>query len=147
MKRTFIILLLAVTCSVFTANAQKSTKKKAVVSAKATGASSAANGRVLYTKYCLSCHQSDGGGVQNMYPPIIKTTYVLGDKIRLSKILLNGFSERVEIDGETYSNVMPSFNYLKDKEIADILTYVRSNFGNKASAVSAAEVAKVRAGK
>ena len=147
MKRTFIILLLTLNCFAINANAQKGTKKKAAVQAKPTGIGSAANGGVLYTKYCLSCHQNDGGGVQNMYPPLIKTTYVLGDKVRLSKILLNGFSERVEIDGETYSNVMPSFNYLKDKEIADILTYVRSNFGNKATGVSTAEVAKVRAGK
>ena len=50
----------------------------------------------------------------------------------------------MEIEGETYNNVMPALNHLTDKQIADVLTYVRSNFGNKANAVTAAEVKKVR---
>jgi len=58
---------------------------------------------------------------------------------------LNGFSEDVEINGGTYSNTMPSHDYLKDHEIADVLTYVRNSFGNKANAVTTAEVTKVRA--
>jgi mono/diheme cytochrome c family protein len=148
MKRIIIICVLALTTFGTAGLAQKIAKKKTTAAtANSSAAPSPANGKVLYTKYCLSCHQADGGGVENLNPPLIKTSYVLGDKVRLSKIVLNGFSERVEIEGEYYNNVMPSFNYLKDKEIADILTYVRSNFGNKASTVSAAEVAKVRAGK
>jgi len=106
---------------------------------------SIASGKLVYTRICLSCHMADGGGVQNLNPPLIKTTYVLGDKKKLISIVLNGFSEKVEINDETYSNVMASHSYLKDKEIADVLTYVRNSFGNKASAVTAIEVKKVRA--
>ena len=51
----------------------------------------------------------------------------------------------VEIDGETYSNNMAPHNFLSDQEIADVLTYVRNSFGNKASAIKAAEVKVVRA--
>jgi len=58
---------------------------------------------------------------------------------------LNGFNERVEIEGNTYSNVMPSHDFLKDQDIANVLTYVRNSFGNKASTVTATEVKKVRA--
>ena len=97
--------------------------------------------------YCVSCHQLDGGGVQNLNPPLIKTTYVLGNKGKLAKIVLNGFNENVEIDGNTYSNTMPSLSILKDQEIADVLTYVRNSFGNKAPAVTAADVKKARATK
>lgn len=81
-----------------------------------------------------------------MYPPLSKTTYVLGDKTRLIKIVLGGLSDQLEINGETYTNAMPSFGIFTDKEVADVLTYIRNSFGNKASAVSAAEVKKVRAG-
>jgi len=88
---------------------------------------------------------ADGGGVQNMNPPLTKTTYVLGDKAALIKIVLNGFNEDVEINGNTYSNTMASHADLKDQQIADVLTYVRSSFGNKASAVKVGEVTKVRA--
>lgn len=148
MKRYSLIILLALTALTTYTSAQKGPKKNATVAKiKSTGTTLAANGKALYMQYCLSCHQADGGGVPNMNPPLIKTSYVLGDKVQLSKILLNGFSERVEIEGEMYSNVMPSFSYLTNQQIADVLTYVRNNFGNKASAVSAAEVNKVRIGK
>lgn len=101
-------------------------------------------GKKVYMQYCLSCHQSDGGGVQHLNPPLIKTSYVLGDKTKLISIIQNGFNEEVEINDDTYSNNMPSLSYLKDKEIADVLTYVRNSFGNKASAVTLKEVTAIR---
>lgn len=79
-----------------------------------------------------------------MNPPLIKTEYVLGDKSRLIGIVLKGFNEKIEIDGEKFANPMPELSILKDREIADVLTYVRSNFGNKASAVTVEEVKAVR---
>nr|WP_249665248.1 cytochrome c [Mucilaginibacter sp. Bleaf8] len=110
----------------------------------AGSAAAIANGKAIYTQNCLTCHQADGAGVQNMNPPLIKTTYVLGDKTRLIKIVLNGFNEDVEINGETYSNAMPSFAHLTNQQIADVLTYVRNNFGNKAATVTVADVNKIR---
>ncbi|SHN44518.1 cytochrome c [Chitinophaga sp. CF418] len=104
-----------------------------------------AKGKILYKQYCISCHQENGTGVPRMNPPLVKTEYVLGDKTRLIGILLNGLNEDVEINGDYYSNPMPSQAALKDQEIADILSYVRNSFGNKASTVSAAEVTAVRA--
>jgi mono/diheme cytochrome c family protein len=101
-------------------------------------------GKTVYNKSCLSCHQADGAGVQRLNPPLIKTDYVLGDKKRLINIVLNGFSEEVEINGEYYDNSMPPLNFLNDQEIADVLTFVRNSFGNKATAVAAAEVSELR---
>lgn len=87
---------------------------------------------------------ADGSGVPHMNPPLIGTRFVLGEKEDLIKIILNGIGN-VEIDGETYTNKMPPLKtILKDQEIADVLTYIRSSFGNKASAVTAAEVKAVR---
>lgn len=107
---------------------------------------SIAAGKLVYTQYCLSCHMADGGGVENMNPPLIKTSFINGDKSKLVSVLLNGLSQQ-EINGETYNNVMASFSYLTDKQIADVLTYVRNSFGNKKTAVTVAEVKKVRAKK
>ena len=78
-----------------------------------------------------------------MNPTLIQTSFVLGDKSTLIKVLLNGMSE-VEIDGESYYNVMPSFSYLTDTEIANVLTYVRNSFGNKASEIMVEDVTKSR---
>lgn len=103
-------------------------------------------GKLLYKTYCLSCHQFDGGGVENLNPPIIKTPFVLGDKTRLIKIILHGFNEKVDIEGDTYSNNMPPLNNLTDQQIADVLTYVRNDFGNKATRIKTTEVRQIRAG-
>lgn len=103
-------------------------------------------GQLVYNEYCVSCHQIDGLGVPNMSPPLSQTSYITGDKKVLINILLKGMSQQ-EIDGETYHNVMPPFDYLTDKEIADVLTYVRSNFGNKAKPINESDVKAVRSGK
>lgn len=101
-------------------------------------------GEKVFKKYCITCHQADGGGVPHLNPPLINTPYVLGEKDELIRIVLNGL-KNVTIDDETYSNPMPSFKkILKDQEIADVLTYVRNSFGNKASAVTISEVKEVR---
>ena len=124
------------------------TKKAFIIKPKAVSAASLPasiqRGKLVYASYCLTCHQADGGGVPNLNPPLIQTSYVLGNKDRLINVILNGFTEHVDIDGESYSNNMPPLNALKDQQVADVLTYIRNNFGNKASAVSSAEVQKVR---
>lgn len=112
--------------------------------AAAGGAGSAERGKVIYTTYCQSCHQPNGGGVPNLNPPLSNTSFVLGDKKKLVSIVLKGMNEEVEINGNYFSNTMPPQTFLKDQEIADVLTYVRSSFGNKATAVSEAEVKAVR---
>ena len=146
MKKIFLLItVLTTACSVAIAQTKTAARKPAAKPALSPLAASIANGKKVYVKYCLSCHQADGGGVMNMNPPLTHTAYVLGDKNRIIKLVLNGFSEGVEINGNTYTNAMPSFNYLKDKEVADVLTYVRSHFTNKATAVTAADVAPVRA--
>jgi mono/diheme cytochrome c family protein len=104
-------------------------------------------GKVLYEQHCLVCHQADGSGVPNLNPPLIKTQWVLGDKKVLVNVLLKGMDEEIEVNGEAYHNVMPAFDYLSDLEIADILTYVRNSFTNKASAITEAEVKAVRSKK
>ncbi len=127
------------------------TKPKPAAKAKAAAGpellAAIGRGKSVYAQTCLTCHQADGGGVPNLNPPLIKTTYVLGDKSQLARIVLNGLKVPVEIDGDTYSNAMPAQNHLNDQQIADVLTYVRNSFGNKASQVRVAEVKAVRAGK
>ena len=101
-------------------------------------------GKKVYDNTCLACHQVNGSGVPGMNPPLKKTKWVLGDKKTLINIVLKGMDEEIVVNDETYSNVMPAFTSLSDKEVADVLTYVRNSFGNKASQVTEADVKKVR---
>lgn len=104
-------------------------------------------GKALYLQYCLTCHQADGEGVPNLNPELTKTTYVLGDKKRLITWVLKGSTgKKLSIGGKVYNNNMPPQSALKDDEIAAILTYIRNAFGNKATAITAAQVKAVRAG-
>ena len=107
-------------------------------------AASIARGKTVYQQQCLSCHQIDGSGVMNMNPPLTGTTYVLGDKAALIKTVLEGVTTPLTIDDNEYHNVMPPHTTMTDQQIADVLTYVRHSFGNKATAVTAAEVKAVR---
>ena len=150
-KTAALIILLAAATTTLQAQVKKTAAKKKVTVTKTATKSgltaSMARGKVVFNNICATCHMADGLGVPRMNPPLAKTTYVLGDKSKLIPIVLNGFNEDVEISGERYSNVMPAHDYLQDQQIADVLTYVRNSFGNKASAVTIAEVKKARAAK
>ncbi|HEY4337655.1 MAG TPA: cytochrome c [Puia sp.] len=101
-------------------------------------------GQQVYHDQCLTCHQADAGGVPDMNPPLTGTKYVLGDKTTLVQIVLKGM-KGVQINDDDFHNVMAPHNDLTDRQIADVLTYVRNSFGNKARAISAAEVKAIRA--
>jgi mono/diheme cytochrome c family protein len=102
-------------------------------------------GKAIYEQTCLPCHQADAGGVPGMNPPLRKSPYVQGAPARLIGIVLQGLNDGVEIDGDTYSNPMPAFGgVLKDQEIADVLSYLRSHFGNKAAPISKPLVSRIR---
>jgi mono/diheme cytochrome c family protein len=102
-------------------------------------------GKQIYEQTCLPCHQADAGGVPGMTPPLRKSPYVQGAPARLIGIVLQGLNDGVEIDGDTYTNPMPPFGAtLKDEDIADVLSYVRSHFGNKAAPIGKLQVSKVR---
>jgi mono/diheme cytochrome c family protein len=104
-------------------------------------------GKSVYETYCLACHQADGSGVPDLNPPLIKTKWTMGDKKTLINVLLKGLDQEIDVNGETFANVMPAMSHLSDDEIADVLTYVRNNFENKASAVTSKEVKAQRAAK
>ena len=107
--------------------------------------SSMQRGQKIYEQTCLPCHQADAGGVPGMTPPLQNSAYVQGPATKVIGIVLNGLNDGVEIDGETYSNPMPPFgSSLKDQDIADVLTYVRSHFGNKAGAITVTQVTQIR---
>jgi mono/diheme cytochrome c family protein len=104
-------------------------------------------GKKVYSGNCAACHQSTGEGQPGMYPPLGGSEWVIGNKDRLSAILLHGLAGPVTVRGATYSaGVMPAWGtILTDEKIADVMTYMRASWGNTADAVTPEEVSAVRA--
>jgi len=98
----------------------------------------------LYKAKCAACHQATGAGLPNVFPPIAESEWVNGPAENLIRIQLRGLMGEITVKGAKYNSVMPPNAAMTDKEIADVLTYVRTNFGNKASAVTPAMVKKFR---
>ena len=101
-------------------------------------------GATLYSQYCSSCHKDDGAGVAGTFPPLQGAEQVNGDKTVLMNIVVNGLSGPIVVKGNKYDQAMPAFSFLKDEELASILTYIRSSWGNNASAVSIDDVKTYR---
>jgi mono/diheme cytochrome c family protein len=119
----------------------------AVLALAACGAAPAppkSPGARLYAANCLACHQANGEGVAGVQPPLAGTPVPLGDPEVLIAWVL--FGERpASLPRGQYSGVMPQFGHLADADVALLLTYVRSSFGNQAAPVTADMVAAVRA--
>lgn len=150
MMRVFVFVLLFIP-GLVKAQTKKPVAKKPASSTSKTTTSSASSlknsitrGQTVYTKFCLTCHQIDGSGVPNLNPPLTPNKWTQGSKTVLIEQVIKGSNGKVEIDGDTFHNTMPPMATLTDQQIADVLTYVRNNFGNKASQVTPAEVKAVR---
>lgn len=140
--------------AIFAGEAVEAEKEKVVVAPKHLSKEDAelfVKGGAIYARegYCMTCHQSKGEGLPDAgFPPLSETKWVLGDPDRLIKLSLKGLMGPIEVKGKKYLGQVPMTAFgglLNDEEMASVLTYVRNSFGNKASAIGAAQVKKVRA--
>jgi mono/diheme cytochrome c family protein len=99
-------------------------------------------GAKVYGQNCASCHQASGAGQPGMYPPLVASDWVVGSKVRLAAILLKGLQGPITVGGATYSAaVMPSWETsIPPDKMADLMTYLRASWGNKAGPVTEDEV-------
>lgn len=103
-------------------------------------------GAAVYKRICNACHGESGKGMSGIYPPLAGSALLQGDVAKPIKIVLHGFTGKIEREGQTYNGVMTAWGAaLSDKDIADVLTFARSSFGNTAGAVTESEVKDVRA--
>ena len=101
------------------------------------------HGKEVYAKICTTCHQPDGRGMTGVFPPLAQSDFLMHDSERAIRVLLEGLQGPITVNGQTFNGVMPNFS-LSDKEIASVLSYVRSNFGNAGTPVTPADVQRVR---
>lgn len=117
--------------------------------AVASGASAQGSGEQLYQQRCVTCHQANGEGLAGAFPPLVGSEYALAANVAVPiRIVLNGMQGPVTVKGVQYNGVMPPGGAgiaLSDEEAAAVLTYVRSTWGNSASAITPQQVATERA--
>lgn len=103
-------------------------------------------GRRVYTIHCMACHQIDGRGLPEQYPPLAGSDWVAGSPRRLARIVLHGLHGPIVVNGLPFDNEMPGHgDQLSDLRIAAVLTYIRQAWGNDYPPVDASLVAEIRA--
>lgn len=104
-------------------------------------------GEQVYQRICVACHQADGNGLPPAFPPLAGSEWVNGDAETPIRIVLAGLEGPLQVKGAQFAMAMPAQGgTLDDAQIAKVLTFVRSSFGNSAGAVEAAQVAAIREG-
>lgn len=103
-------------------------------------------GKKIYNANCATCHQANGLGVAGQYPPLAGSEYVDGSTKRLGMIILKGLQGPLTVKGQKYGSAVmqPWEKTLNDQKIADVLTYIRQEWGNKGAPVAAEGIAALR---
>ena len=101
-------------------------------------------GKRVFMQNCQMCHQLEGQGIPNVFPPLAKSDYLNADKRRAIQIVLKGLTGKVTVNGTTFDGAMPPQSLLDDEQVADALTYVLNSWENSGGVVSANEVKAVR---
>jgi len=108
-----------------------------------TSVAAAPNGKAIYNDKCSSCHQPAGQGVPSAFPPLAGNPNVVEkNPTPVIKTVLNGLNTPITVKGQKFSGGMPAWKgQLSNAEVAAVITYIRSAWGNKASAVTEKQVA------
>jgi mono/diheme cytochrome c family protein len=120
-----------------------------LATAAAPGANAAsprvASGAKLFETNCTGCHGANGIGQPGIFPSLVANPYVSGDAKRVIHTVKYGLTGKIVAKGVRYDGVMPAWRgTLSDAQIADVLSYIRTTWGNKGSLVTAAQVRAVR---
>lgn len=109
-----------------------------------TVAQQVADGKNIYSNTCFACHQAEGQGIPNAFPPLAKSDYMNANPARAIDAVLHGLTGEITVNGKKYNSVMMSQN-LTDQEISDVMTYVYNSWGNNKTVVTPAMVKTQRA--
>lgn len=104
-----------------------------------------AAGRKVYAQICAACHQAEGTGLAGAFPPLAGSDWVQGDERRIALVALHGLMGPIKVNGTAWNSAMPAQGAtLKDRHIADVLTFIRGSWGNNAPPVDEATVKSLR---
>ena len=101
-------------------------------------------GSEIYTDFCMNCHLASGEGVENVYPPLAKSDYLMKNQEESIRGLKYGQQGEITVNGKKYNSFMPPPG-LGDDEVADVMNYINNSWGNKnTKIVTEADVAAIK---
>ena len=100
-------------------------------------------GKQVYTQSCMACHQANGDGIPNAFPPLANSDYLNADVHRSIEVVKFGLTGEIEVNGNIYNSAMPPQN-ISDEDVAAVLTYVYNNWGNNKTEVTQEMVKKAK---
>ena len=103
------------------------------------------SGKQIYMQTCFACHQGEGQGIPNAFPPLAKSDYLNADVNRAIDIILNGKTGEITVNGSKYNSVMTK-QTLSSEEVADVLTYIYNSWDNNKTNVTTSAVDAVKNG-
>lgn len=104
------------------------------------------HGQAVYTTNCVACHQTNGQGIPEVFPPLVNSDFIKNNPIEAAKIILGGRAGEITVNGAKYNGVMPSLD-LSDQEVADVLNFVNTQFNGGKPVLDAEAVKKLRTDK
>ena len=114
---------------------------------------SAERGKALFMQTCMACHQFNGLGIPGAFPPFDGSEYVQGDTKRLVALVIKGYTGPITVKGVAFPGAIPLIAvdtqfpqfYKDNKNLADVLNYVRTAWSNKAdTAITPDFIQKIR---
>ncbi len=100
-------------------------------------------GKQIYGQTCIACHQAEGQGIANAFPPLAKSDYLNADVDRAIEAVLYGLSGEITVNGVKYNSIMTK-QMISQNEVADVMTYVYNSWGNNKTVVTPEMVNKVK---
>ncbi|MEO5788163.1 copper-containing nitrite reductase [Gelidibacter sp.] len=100
-------------------------------------------GKQIYGQTCIACHQAEGQGIANAFPPLAKSDYLNADVDRAIDAVLHGLSGEITVNGLKYNSIMTK-QMISQEEVANVLTYVYNSWGNNKTVVTPEMVKKVK---
>lgn len=134
--KNFNVLLIAIACSFFACSQGQEKPKDDPGFEKR----SFAEGEKVYAATCAQCHQPDGKGLNDLYPPLANSDFLLADKKRAACIIWNGIEGPITVNGKEYDMPMLPVQGMSVTKVTDVMNYIYNSFGHNEGLITEKEV-------
>ncbi len=105
-------------------------------------ASSVAKGHEIYQDFCLTCHLSKGEGIEEVYPPLANSDYLVDSIDASIRAVKYGLEGKIIVNGKVYDNIMAPL-YLSDQEVMDVMNFILNSWGNQGDFITLQRVQRI----